>query len=451
LKIVVLNYTGDRKNWGCQATSKNMLLFLKEFITTPDKLEIETIALPIEIQLDRIYDKLFGDRIRDIYQTEIPQKEELDFLNFLVRERFGHNYKKCIDADVVVFQGEGSIGPSHHFRGVRLYGLPLIASLLWRKPVYSMNQTLYAVNQDDAKIIACIFRKFDLVALREMKSYSFASRIGIENIVLCPDFALREKQGNEKFLRSNEPYFCVTGSAALDSFRLKEYLDIIYKISILYQIKPIFIASRKKDHKLILAAKSHLKDISYDVMLTNELPHYENILPLLKNAFFVIGGRYHSALSALTQNVPVILLPGNTYKSEGIGDMLGLDIPVFSPHSESGIMNEVKEIMEDNEIKLIQIQAGVLRARNMQNEFGCFLDKLITHSLRPQPSPVQPTKNIVPKDKDNFSITHQKIYVLENIKKSKKIPKFAAVRLLIMRITYIYLKWNIRKSFINLP
>lgn len=34
MRIVVTNYTGDRGNWGCQATSRELLRFLQETVTS---------------------------------------------------------------------------------------------------------------------------------------------------------------------------------------------------------------------------------------------------------------------------------------------------------------------------------------------------------------------------------------------------------------------------------
>ncbi len=343
MKIVVLNYTGDRRNWGCQTTSRNLLSFLKTTFVHVDLCDIETIPLPTEHPVDKLVEVAYGKRIEGIYREHSPALSDLKFLEDLVKMRFGQYADLVQCADMLVFQGEGSIGPVDYFRGLRLFALPFLAAHLWKKPVYSMNQTLYATTHKHGKTLASIFRSFKMVAVREMCSYQFARNIGLTNTVLCPDMAFFEEvcAGQRS---SGKPYFCIAGSAALKLFDIQTLEKLILRIIELTGLEPLFIYSTKLDKKFI--DKIFPDHRSFN---STAHPNVTDILPILNSAVFMIGGRYHTAITALTQGTPVILLPGNTFKSEGIGPMLDMNISVHDSGDIDAIEKDVKCIISEGD------------------------------------------------------------------------------------------------------
>ena len=70
-------------------------------------------------------------------------------------------------ADVVLFQGEGTMGPSRYYENLRFFGLPFLASRLWKKPVISLNQSFVIDRDMDRAAAVNIFGRFEVVALRE--------------------------------------------------------------------------------------------------------------------------------------------------------------------------------------------------------------------------------------------------------------------------------------------
>ena len=355
MKIVILNYTGNRRNWGCQTTSRNLLSFLQTTFAHVDSFDIEMIPLPAEHPVDKLVERTHGKRIESIYRQNSPPLLDLKFLEDLVRMRFGQYADMAQRADMLVFQGEGSIGPVNHFRGLRLFALPFLAAHSWKKPVYSMNQTLYATTHKHGETLASIFRPFKMVAVREMCSYQFARNIGLSNTVLCPDMAFAEEvyagQSN-----SEKPYFCVVGSAALKLFNLQTLGKLISRIIELTGLEPLFIYPNKKEKKifdkLFPDHRSFISSVHHNIT---------DILPVLSSAKFLIGGRYHSAITALTQGTPVILLPGNTFKSEGIGPMLDMSIAVHDAKEIVAIEKEVKHIISEGDLLRIKIIEAVNR------------------------------------------------------------------------------------------
>jgi polysaccharide pyruvyl transferase WcaK-like protein len=406
MRIVVTNYTGDRGNWGCQATSRNLLAFLRRTFSTDAAAEISTIPLPAGHPVDSLFEVVHGDRIRAIYANTEPGTAELNFLDALARERFGSAYERARQADVVVFQGEGSVGPSFYFSTPILFALPFLAAHLWKKPVLSLNQTLYASTDEEKAILRSIFNSFDLIAVREMASYRFAREIGISRTVLCPDMALGDFDHALPGIAQTprQGYFCVSGSAAIRSVAER------------HGLKPVFMVSRRKDESILAMAGSELGGIPFDVVSSENSPEVESVLPVLRSAKFVIGGRYHTAVSALSQSTPVILLPGNTFKSEGIGPMLGLDIPVLDIQEREAILARVDDIVgHENEMRSA-VSRTVAEARQSYDALAGYMKGIVDQRvLAPGNASPEPDPRLTPAlAKGAGQIKHDVIYRQRN-------------------------------------
>lgn len=395
MKVVVLNYTGDRANWGCQATSRNLLDFLRSSLAGAPQLDVATIPLPRSHAVDELVAAAHGGRIRDIYAAEHPGIDDLHFLESIIRERFGDSLTPVETADVVVFQGEGSIGPQRYLRNVQLLGPPFLAAHLWRKPVLAMNQTIYACDDDDARILARIFGRFGLVAVREARAYAFSRSIGIDGVVLCPDlaFAAARCVPADHAPIPRVPYFCVAGATVLATDSVEPTLTAVRQIAVRHGLRPVFVFSRPMDNGIVRAMTKMPGDLEPDVVSASDFGRFEQILPLLANATLVLGRRYHTAISALAEGTPVILLPGNTFKSEGLGPMLGLDIPVISSQDTSAIVAEADRIVEAGERLRGRIRGAVHRVRGLHARFGEVVRRFVTGAtptaipdcLRPDP------------------------------------------------------------------
>jgi hypothetical protein len=365
MKIVVLNYTGDRGNWGCQATSENLLLFLRMAFGGTGDLNILTVPFPRENKIDRLQEAVYGDFIRETYLSDCPSTKALEQLERLTTERFGHFAEETRNADLVIFQGEGTIGPSTFFRNTRLFGLPFIAACLWRKPVYAMNQTIYACNHADSAALAGILRRFDLLAVREMASLNLARRLRLNNAVLCPDMAFAPEAPSPDRSVDERPYFCVTGSAAAEYYDHDMFVAVVKALKRALGLDAVYLYSRGNDGRLAD------EEVFQGRVFTNkELPHYSHLNPLFQKACFVFGGRYHSAITAMANGTPALLLPGNTFKSEGMGPMLGIDCQVFDISEIDAIVAEARAIMADLPGKRLDLELAVGKARQFQQEFA---------------------------------------------------------------------------------
>jgi polysaccharide pyruvyl transferase WcaK-like protein len=331
MKVVIANFTGE-PNWGCQATSWE-LQFCREVLLPFAPTELTTVPNPPVHILDEFIERIHGNKSAEIFASPSASQCDLRFIEKIVDRRFGELAARVRDSDIVIFQGEGTMGPKRHFRGVRFFGLPFLAKQLWKKPVISLNQSFYAARPNDLQIARNVYKDMEVIALRESRSYSMCKAIGLEQAMLCPDMAFRARCGTDAEAAKwcGKKYFCISGSAALGQYRLEEYLSVLGEVARTHQIHPVFLHSKQKDSKLSVLAKKLLGEDHFDVISNSEYPSYTDVLPILRGAQFVIGGRYHTSVMALAQTTPVVLLPGNTYKTEGLGQLLGIDIPVVAP------------------------------------------------------------------------------------------------------------------------
>jgi len=395
MKIILSNYTGDRGNWGCQATSRHLLAYLRKAFADIPGLSIETSPFPKSHRIDDYTEAVHGDRLRSIYGHDSPTGDDLHFLDRLTRERFGSVYQKAKEADVLIFQGEGAIGPSRYFRSPRVFGLPFLASHLWKKPVLSVNQTLYAATKADEQILKSIFQKFQIVAVREMMSYHFGKRIGLSHTILCPDLAFEALYANSMSgpEAPTDKYFCVAGSAAARAMSPHQFACLVQALSEQHALKPVFLFSRGVDERFFNEVCSETERWSATRVSSKDWPDYRSLLPLLKGASFLLGGRFHTSVMALSQGTPVILLPGNTFKSEGIGPMLGLDLPVFVVEEQDAILEYAGKLMNDMNQAKYSISESVQKAKTSYVEMTRLLRQWAhpTHwHTFPMPEPGSP-------------------------------------------------------------
>ena len=374
MKIALVNFTGGRSNWGCQATSHNLLEFLQHALKGA---EITTVPFPDSHRLDTCIEHAYGERLLSIYQTDEPSSSDLRLLDRLAKDRFGHHHEVAKSANFIFFQGEGSIGPSRYFRNVSLFGIPFLAKKMWNKPVLALNQTLYAANSADAVALCNIFKSFDLTAVREMSSYQFARKIGLDRALLCPDLAFDEPVASTQSCKIASPYFCVSGSAALRQYDRDSFAKLITAVARKFGMPPLFLASTKVDREFFRTNKQLQQISAGEIVDTARVPQWPGLLPILGKAAFLIGGRYHTAISALSQGTPVVLLPGNTFKSEGIGQAIGLPLPIFDPANQTAILDEIGAILIDREGARRQIASALAKNSEKFSAFSRHIGELV--------------------------------------------------------------------------
>ena len=192
-----------------------------------------------------------------------------------------------------------------------------------------------------------IYSSFDLNFVREEESLRICQRPGWPKFEFMPDAAFLYKGGaGSKFSRQPASYFCVTGSADLNSYNLPAYARSIDLISRTYNLEPIFIYSRKSDGMVAKEyenlIQSHASVISHE---TNA--DVDDLIPVLSGSVFVLGGRYHTSITALTLAVPAILTNSNSHKSIGLAKIFHNDAKLVDHADQNQIVQSVADILAD--------------------------------------------------------------------------------------------------------
>ena len=123
MKISVLNYTGDRANWGCQATSRELLRYLQD-VVEPDAAQFHLVPM-----LDRTKRYFFVQkRLEKALRRALARKRwgPLSALTVLFGAVIlhGRHIWHVLTSRYVVFQAEGTMAGTDLLKGTSLLVLP---------------------------------------------------------------------------------------------------------------------------------------------------------------------------------------------------------------------------------------------------------------------------------------------------------------------------------------
>lgn len=348
MKILICNYTGYRANWGSQATSRGLVQFLAKTVPQGMDVDIDIMPYPPTHWLDHWQKMVYGKRLLATFSDPAPGPDLLGLLERLCNLRFGPMMKRIRQADIIFFQGEGALGNGREFQRVQLFGPTVLAKHLYRKPVVSINQTV-AYGSDAAEAaLKAIFGSFDLNFVREPESLAKCAGDGWPQMALIPDaaFFYAPRQAAASSIDRSD-YFCVTGSANLGAYDLAAYARGIRAIARTCGLFPVFLYSRSSDEAVSQAYRS-LGEAVYTVINSATHPDVDQVLPILAGARAVVGGRYHTSISALSQAVPVILTASNSHKSAGLAQMLGAaNVSLVADPTEDTLLAAMQAILAE--------------------------------------------------------------------------------------------------------
>ncbi|MEX5729049.1 hypothetical protein Ga0609869_002402 [Rhodovulum iodosum] len=392
MKAVILNFTGGRENWGCQATSWGLHAFLARRLAPVGLRELSVVPFLPRHRIDRAIERRHGARIAAIQGDPAPAADDLRFLEGLAARRFGPLLDRVRGADLVVFQGEGTMGAPALYRRVAFFTLPVLARHLYGKPVFSLNQSFVTESAADAARARAIFGGFDMVALREFRSYSLVRGLGLEGALLCPDMAFVAPQDATRPPAGlpSGGYFCVTGSAALAGYDVAAYLDGLKRIADAHGLMPVFLYSRPLDRALYDSAVAAWGPAACRAISSRDAPDFRALLPVLKGAALVVGGRYHSSVSALSQGTPVIPTAGNSHKAEGLSALMGCDIPVLEHDRPEALAARADAILAAPGAARAEVAEGMARVRARIDAFGEHLAAAASARLSGRAAPPPP-------------------------------------------------------------
>jgi hypothetical protein len=342
MRISIINWTGDRQNWGCQATSLGLVEDVREALgAEPD---LHFVPLGKKTTADRWINKLFVGFLKR-YLSGAGGSDSL-FLS-LNRAIYGEHVAKLKAADAVLFMAEGTMTGEGFFGGVRLLMLPYLAARQFGKPVVSLNQTIFSANPDFLPLLLNVYRSFRAVEVREPASLHYAHHIGLAGAQLFPDSAYRATSSGAKLSDVLEtpptaPLLCVTASGGYPGSYQLAYAREAFEfgkanglqICGLYWQPPAIEALRK----------IHAEIGGLGPVFPKPGVPYRDISAVLEQSEMLIGGRYHTAIQAAAVHTPFVTLPSGTHKTAGLLELLKYPLPERQFEDLEGIRSDLAHV-----------------------------------------------------------------------------------------------------------
>jgi hypothetical protein len=366
-KIAIINFTGFRGNWGCQATSFELLRFVANCFPKDEPLDFVCVPLLPTSRVDQRYDAEI-DRVYDSFSA-VSQKTggaaaALRYLEEACVRRYGFWAKEVRNADLVVFQAEGSMGMGDSFaHGPRLMLLPFVAKHAWNCTVLSLNQSFYSHNPRIIQNAVEAFSSFDFTAFREGASVALARKSGVHNSAYLPDLAFMTEASSRPSRPALDPdkrYFAVSGSALKDPDRYDLILDQSRRIAEETGLEPVLAVSRD-----VLLTLKTLPFLSKQRFLhVPRAATYCEVAAILNQCEFLLGGRYHMSIIAAAVSTTSIFLPGNSFKNDGLVSLIDGKRPVRQFADTDGILLDARSILANRETERHDLgqQVGRIRA-----------------------------------------------------------------------------------------
>jgi polysaccharide pyruvyl transferase WcaK-like protein len=360
-KICFVNFTGFRSNWGCQATSFELLKMTLRALSGQPAPHISFTPLlepsPLDAELDAQIDAIHA-AIVAAAQDDCDSAKSLRYLEDICIRRYAPWTEAAKAADVLVFQAEGSLSGRLSFcDGIGVVLLPFVAKRAWGKRVISLNQTLYSAHEGQIAAIRAALNTFDVAAVREGSSVDFARANAIP-VSYIPDLAFLASPGPDPNLpdfATDARYFAVTGSALKEPNKAEQTIDLAERIAAKTARIPVFVAS--SDQSIINLAAKRWK--SADYLFVPRETHYPGVAHALQRCDFLVGGRYHMAILAAAVGTPTLLTRGNTPKNEGLAAMLRSRFPVQALEQADLILNDADALCREFSSVKAELTAAV--------------------------------------------------------------------------------------------
>lgn len=350
-RIAIVNFTGFRQNWGCQATSWGLIELLNRELE-PDFLPNLTIVplIPrheIDRRIQQESQQDIHDAMMDVCEHGPSAAKSLEYLERLTFERYGRYASQTRNSDLVILQAEGTMSGTDFVCSARLLLLPFVAKHAWKKPVMAMNQTIFSCDESFTRVMAAAYNSFDLVTVRENISFDAAQRAGIRNVLHIPDAAFLTRPIREINDIPVGRHFAMTGTAWAEDDTYQKIFLTADRIKQETGLVPLVAVSTGPDRKLIEFARDHWGENGFATIPPGA--SYAVATHALQQCRFLLSGRYHMSIMAATVGTPVIQLPGNSYKNEGLSAMLGGLFPVRGFDDHDTLVGDAAAILADPE------------------------------------------------------------------------------------------------------
>lgn len=368
-RLAVINYTGDRDNWGCRATSQELLAMIRRVYVERGDPQFSTIPLLSKTRADSPVKRLLGKILERGMLSGCAGYLHRKALAAAAWSLYGKYLPKLKQADCIVFQAEGTMTGQGFYGGLRLLLLPYYAKVILNKPVLAWNQTLYSAGGIFDRVLVGVARRFDFLAVREPASLEHAHGLGLSDCALIPDAAFNTVAAPDNPLPAQSQlrdgnYYCVSGSAVIHSVQQDAYLDLIRRLSLNTRLHVAVIGSAPEDRQFFQHLQSRLPPETSAALVPLEST-YQQVAAVLRDAKFLISGRFHMGVLAATVGTPLVMLPSNTFKNEGLLALLRYPLPVREFEAWEEIERDVSYVVQNRAVLSSQILAAMERIKTL--------------------------------------------------------------------------------------
>jgi polysaccharide pyruvyl transferase WcaK-like protein len=376
MKILLLNDGQKFNNWGIQSTTICLKNILREYVDV----NAEFSYLPHEIFMKkyRFDPSLFGKKIFNRnsrlrkylgipikfpnYADEFEQLYDY-WVNKKLNKIENQVYNKIIDADLIVFNAEGSVYRANKSAALGLFLLAL-ASKLGKKTLFC-NGSFSLTNQDN--ILESYAKKameeIDHVFIREPVSFkTFCKHINHSDVEMVPDAVFIDNK--TKNIEPLKQQFILSSSMLpLHSYRFAPHPieTLASEIKSKFGLDPIIAAIDTEDKYLQNIAKKNnwklLGGSCSPLDVRNEIAKSQ----------FILSGRYHHLIYGLIDGTPIIPFDTTSQKIKGLLELINSKQTLFDPlnilQEKPMLINDVGRVLKNRSVisneynlKLIEIQ-----------------------------------------------------------------------------------------------
>lgn len=313
MKITILNYTGNESNWGCQATSRNIIKLLSK-----DKKDINFNFIELEYGETK-YRKIVNKLRFKLIDVILKKTKLFTKILSLFHNLEDENIEKIDKCDLLILNGEGSL------HGYNNELIKFVQYLAYAKSIHKktaiINHSLQFDNANAKKYLEVLYKFSDINYFREELSLNNAKEINVKNSYLVPDAAFLNYEIDTSNININinipKKYILASGSVVLKDNNL-EYFELLIKLSMHFNLPVVFIASCDVDKNFKKLLKEQFEYIYLD---DNDLD-VDSVQKLIKDSEFFYSGRFHLNIFAATVGKIFIPFVSNTVKMQGFLNLI---------------------------------------------------------------------------------------------------------------------------------
>lgn len=329
---LLLNFTGNTYHWGCFGTSVEIVDSLAErgYYTNHFSLTNILSFAPSPERIEQFDDKQFIDAALRAYPELATSLE---------------------DADIVVVNGEGTLhrllSPARN-----LLFITHLAAKYFGKPVHLINHSFFPSGEMREDPFADAFyshvaKNLHTIVPREIYSAAVLSRLGLKaepGFDCLPRFIVRHGLNSQA---KSPGTILISGSVMMsEEFSQKMGKTLRRLLGPDRTFHYLVGAKRRPDPKepqFFESMRREIPNLEY-----KEAESIEEWVGEIRNASFLISGRFHHSIAAAMVDTPVIVFPSNTPKIHAACSMMGLDapIPYDFPNVEKAIAMAVRKAMD---------------------------------------------------------------------------------------------------------